>query len=492
MKKIIAVFLSVLMSFALATSLVGCSAPQKVATSQVSLDVNPEIELVLDQNNKVMSIKCENEDARVLLYNEVSLEGMDYKAAVEKIVNLAVEYGYLDSENTVVNTRVSSENALIEAEILGQVNAKVVATADALSLTVTTTDELPFSLLREYEKYVAQNPDAQIDQSDFAFAYETAQELGIDVESAINESKANLVKKAHDAFDKVSIYMDEAYLKAKALAENAFDMAYSNAVDGLYATYYTTHRLTSPSTLYYGIAYQTYKVAGTSLQSGARLLETATTYAQNALNDQTVSDLVQSINEAQNIISDVTVLEDGNGNVTLDTINAFVDKYYKNLDESEKAEFKAKFTTVMNSVTDTVNQIITQNVQPIIEEVESALGSLKDKFDSFVGKEYMTGFTTTFQKFNDVLTSLSQDVTNKQVTAQKLRDYADQMIDEADEMLAKINADLSEQEKTEVEGMRRNVENTINLAKQTLNSALDSAYQSASNYLANLKSKISE
>ena len=41
----------------------------------VSLDINPAIELIVDKDNNVVSVRGENEDGQVLLYEETGIKG---------------------------------------------------------------------------------------------------------------------------------------------------------------------------------------------------------------------------------------------------------------------------------------------------------------------------------------------------------------------------------------------------------------------------------
>lgn len=85
------------------------------ACSFVSLDINPEISLTIDENELVVSVYGENEDGQVLLYEEsANIVGKDIESAIDKIVSLAIEYGYLDEENKVVGTTVSSADDVMD------------------------------------------------------------------------------------------------------------------------------------------------------------------------------------------------------------------------------------------------------------------------------------------------------------------------------------------------------------------------------------------
>ena len=97
---------SIILAFAMMLSAVACQpasdeSEKKTgsATSFVSLDVNPEIELTLDENDVVLSVHGANEDARVLLLGEVDLKGKTLDEAVVIITELAVELGYLSEDN---------------------------------------------------------------------------------------------------------------------------------------------------------------------------------------------------------------------------------------------------------------------------------------------------------------------------------------------------------------------------------------------------------
>ena len=65
----------------------GCAAKEgkdEGAVSYVGIDVNPSVSLMLDKNNKVVSVIAENEDAQVLLYGEASLVGMSAEDAAKR------------------------------------------------------------------------------------------------------------------------------------------------------------------------------------------------------------------------------------------------------------------------------------------------------------------------------------------------------------------------------------------------------------------------
>ena len=120
-KKILAVS-ALLCAGAMTLSLAACNSDntEAEAASFVSLDINPSIELTLDKNNKVLSVYGGNEDGQVLLYKEEDFIGVDVETAVEKITSLAVKYGYLDENNKVVETSVTSAKAELTESLLSR------------------------------------------------------------------------------------------------------------------------------------------------------------------------------------------------------------------------------------------------------------------------------------------------------------------------------------------------------------------------------------
>ena len=80
-------------------------------TSVMSCSVNPEVQFVLDQNNKVMQVNYLNEDAEVI-FKEVKFTGKSAEDAAKLFVQLSTEAGKIDVETTgtTVNVNISCEN----------------------------------------------------------------------------------------------------------------------------------------------------------------------------------------------------------------------------------------------------------------------------------------------------------------------------------------------------------------------------------------------
>ena len=74
------------------------SQPIVTAETCVYIDVNPSLELSLDEDNTVLSCIAANEDAEIIL-NDMKLEGVELKTALNAIVGSMYVKGYLTSDD---------------------------------------------------------------------------------------------------------------------------------------------------------------------------------------------------------------------------------------------------------------------------------------------------------------------------------------------------------------------------------------------------------
>lgn len=84
---------------------------QPKVDSIVSIDVNPSIELTIDQNDRVIKSKASNDDAAAILKN-MNLRDKDISEATGTIVNRLLEHGYLakNSTDNAILISVASRN----------------------------------------------------------------------------------------------------------------------------------------------------------------------------------------------------------------------------------------------------------------------------------------------------------------------------------------------------------------------------------------------
>jgi hypothetical protein len=190
MKKLFAIILPIVLVTALAYGYFAYDIGSVMA--YVSVDINPSVQFVTNGNDEVVSVTASNEEGEIILLEEAeNLIGLSIEEATEKIVELAIEYGYLDPEaleadpnaitiTTVLNgltqrrenrlrervknnlenylqnngifgvvmTDLDMEDVVLEAEELGisAGNLKIIKSVQALYPELTTEEALELSV----------------------------------------------------------------------------------------------------------------------------------------------------------------------------------------------------------------------------------------------------------------------------------------------------------------------------------------------------------
>ena len=111
-------------------TLAGCEqkTDEKEATglSYVAMRINPEIELIVDEENTVVGVNAVNEDGDTVLA-EVDLNGLDIEKAAEEFTSEALEMGFIDPDatDTTVYILVEGENEEAVSELEENLTEKV-------------------------------------------------------------------------------------------------------------------------------------------------------------------------------------------------------------------------------------------------------------------------------------------------------------------------------------------------------------------------------
>ena len=133
MKKLVKIMSSTLAMILMVSSLTGCNfnkedekAESSEAATYVSLRINPEIELIADEDDEVVAVNAINEDGEVVLAVSDFI-GDTIEEATEEFVDAAVELGYIDveSEESTVYVHVDGESEEIIEDIEEKINTRV-------------------------------------------------------------------------------------------------------------------------------------------------------------------------------------------------------------------------------------------------------------------------------------------------------------------------------------------------------------------------------
>ena len=103
----------------------------------MTVDINPSVEFILDENNKVLSVTALNDDAALLLVGEAFV-GMSSDDAIELMLTIATETGYLVKGNVEANENTVSISVTgdkkVAAQLLKSAHEQAVETLEELDI----------------------------------------------------------------------------------------------------------------------------------------------------------------------------------------------------------------------------------------------------------------------------------------------------------------------------------------------------------------------
>ena len=154
-KRLISVILLLMLTLS-AIPFTSCSnvKPEEGSVTRMTVDINPSVEFMIDDQNKIVSVTALNEDGSILIVGEAFV-GKTPEEAIEMMVTLASDTGYLVqgnaevSENTV-KISVSGDSKYAE-QLKKDITEKANDTLKALDIngTVEKVEALKIDALRQ-------------------------------------------------------------------------------------------------------------------------------------------------------------------------------------------------------------------------------------------------------------------------------------------------------------------------------------------------------
>ena len=154
-KRLISIFLLCTL-FLTAISFTSCSnaKPEEGSVTRMTVDINPSVEFMIDDQNKIISVTALNDDGSILIVGEAFV-GKTPEEAIEIMITLASDTGYLvqgnaeASENTV-KISVSGDSKYAE-QLKKDITEKANDTLKALDIngTVEKVEALKIDALRQ-------------------------------------------------------------------------------------------------------------------------------------------------------------------------------------------------------------------------------------------------------------------------------------------------------------------------------------------------------
>lgn len=504
-KKLLNLALAFALIMSTAIGLVACGKKddsqdnKSNALTYVNLDINPEIELIVDSDNKVVSVRAKNDDGLILLFESTGIEGETIEKAIDKILTLAKNYGYIDETNNVIGTIISSSDESLENSIKNKINSTISATAKNLGITISTDTEGAYSLLRKYNEFKASHPDntaiQNLNITKFKLALAVSENGEISLETAVTLDDEKLINMILQISANTEEYATMAFKKAKADAYALYNQGVEIHTYYVYSDYYIQNILSHPLTAYYGVTYSMYATYAKALESICEAVEIASSVDDYVINTSQIN--ISEVTIALGI-SDEDVIKNSDGEITIKSIEEYADKYFKNAQASADLEQKkTELTTALNKI----EASIKLKVQAFADNYKSNLEEIVNKANNTLTatKQHLNNLPNTLQTLiNDIVSDINEaveEVTNMtakdgHIDTQKLREITIKLKTKANEYLEKIKNDIGETKFAELEQKRINKANEFTSFKTSLENSLNSAARDAKKQIRDWKNTL--
>ena len=450
-----------------ATVLCGCGKAALPSTANesvnvkesafVTIDINPAIEITTNKEQKVTAIGAANTDAEILLWQE-ELIGSDLDTALERIATLAVDMGYITEDNNTVSVSVTTETGKTEDALLADVDQTLTEALEDSGMKVSIEEGLDLVLSKELARIKEQNVGRPGYDDTLTLArYRLVKSaMRADRELTMDEAVLMSNKKLTETVESARRDAEERFGQAYELARSEAFFIYENAkqtlLDSAYTAVYASRRNLSSLLSNYGAAYAGCRLAYRTVEHYA---ETMRELIENPL---FTSDDVFALANALGIPTDAEAeydafkkaITDEDGRITRDSVNAYINQQYRNIDEDDRAALEAAYDRVLE----------------ILDRMEAEARVVREDGRLLISTSLLgLGISMDVRTYEDVDELLS-------VIDKKIRD-----------IYAKMDENLTENEKADVAEMQEEMSRKIAELEKTYREAVAKAQAEAEAFL---------
>lgn len=472
------------------------------AVALVTVDINPSIEITLDEKGVVATVYGANEDGQILLYGEAeALVGMSYEDAVAYITDLAVKLDYLDAETGKINTSVIADDLEFAKEVQSKLGDKIKAEATENGITVDIDTSDPFSLLCELEELKTKYPDRTDIQNLTLTKYKLALTLSeredISIVAAIEYDSSEMIEKISAAHSTLETYATDAYLAAKREATGIFEKSMGIVIAGAYNDVYMKNLVKHPGTFYYGAAYQAYSTTALTY----RYIYEIKAFGDSMVDYEPDAAAIEAI-KTELGLSDTAVLENEEGKVTLDSLIDFCDEFLATHEVSEdvKSEIRdivADAKVAAELADKATAEMYKKDMENLKAQIGTVITTINTTYNTICGNP-LTQYVITDEQKTDIENCLAdlelveakvEEIMTGGVTLSEVDALATEAEELADEILAKIKLDLSADELAEAETKIENLKSLQSQLTADFEARLSAAEAEAKRFIENEREK---
>ena len=385
----------------------GKVAPEEGTLTRMTVDVNPSVEFMVDDENKVVSVTALNDDGSILIAGEAFV-GKTPEEAVEMVVSLAAETGYLvkgnvEADENTVKISVSGDTKYAE-QLAKDVEAKAedvlksfdiegkVQQIEAMNTEALRTLALSTSLYTEEE--IAAMEDKQLYAVIVEGRIETAQLLTAEMREAYFTAKEYEISFAEsEEVARIIGEMGGLYKLVQATYSAAVE-AYSSAITALDEFRYDM--LISPESEYQ-------KSLAALREAKTELLAQKTYTASLEVNGEEYQTAQVTLQLKEEDYDKAVAAYEKLG----EEINAAIEKLISKLREAE------------NAIRELENTIFDDNIEATLKEkaseIESNLNAAKDNFFA----EFEKAHADDIKAAEEALEAKKQEMKEAVLAAQK-------------------------------------------------------------------------
>lgn len=369
--------LVILLVCSLSLTLLACTDNNEkniaVATSFVSIEINPHIELVLDQNNIVMSVTSANQDAEVMLWDEEGIYGASLDVAIKNIATYSVKYKYIKGSDSSISISAVSNNNVKAEQIYASVDKILTSTIKELNDKISFTIHRAKNIVLETElAYIKERfPNDEEIQALTLEKYKlitsaircnnmlnlkeatamTIQELG----TIINDARASAKLRLGRSY---SIAVQQARFVYTTLKQSTLDLAYFSPdlnIGILSPEFATITEYVLAKSIYLAITQQ-YEIIRDA-------------YVNPVFSDEDVKDILDRLNidttEYDDFKDKISEDSSASGTITKESLTYFLNYIHRNLTGEELTAFESKY--------EDINDILIQASISIDNSIEDRL-----------------------------------------------------------------------------------------------------------------------
>lgn len=357
----------------------GCSSNGGETTAQaktyVAIDVNPSVELTLDANEKVLSVKALNEDGSVLLFN-ADVIGDDVEKATEELVELAKSLGFISEINNSVSVSVCGEK---DSEVYGKIKAKFEANGENFGVKVEGDINITLSkeLAKLKELYADNQAIAALTLSEFRLIKSAmAKDSTLTIEVAVTmdvEDLIKIIKDYNEALDDLDDATEDAIDKIKA----EYEAKEQQLIDAYYSQ-------VSPVI---AANVQILKDAYNQLRAFEEY--ELDKYEEIVFTEKNLQVIAEKLGLTEEQVTDfIARCKNSDGKITEDTIKSEIDRLYRNLPAEQREAFEELYDLV-DDYFDELEDAIT-----VPTEVAETIKATVEQFKTIVNIQIPDDFAT--------------------------------------------------------------------------------------------------